>query len=202
MKLFFSLTLFLLTNSLFSQIKTDTIFKTAETKVDLSPSIIKKINDRIEICKICVNHKHVDAINKKNLILGYGLQENHIDSLLNEYSDLSKSKILLEFDALIYSSYCETYEPITETYVLEFFYCDESKAKECISILEQLVADRENTEMEPKEIKTDEALIGIYSWFFIQNENRVYFVHRRIEHDENNPITAIFKKKIIPLLNE
>lgn len=196
MKLFFSLTLFLLTNFLFSQIKTDTIFKTAETKVDLSTSIIKKINDRIEISRICVNHKQVDAINKKNLILGYGLQENHIDSLLNEYADLSKSKILLEFDALIYSSYCETYEPITETYVLEFFYCDDGKAEDCIKILNRLVKDREIREM-----KSEEMIIGSFNWFFIQNRNRVYFVHRRIPDEEKAPITKILTEKILLLMD-
>jgi hypothetical protein len=196
MKLFFSLALFLLTNFLFSQIKTDTIFKTNASKVDVSSSKMKMINDRIDISYLCEDYEKLDLITKKNLILGYGFQGNHIDSLLTEYSILSKSKILFEFDALIYSSYCETYEPITETYVLEFFYSDEAKASNCIGILNKLVED-----CEIKEMKSEEMIIGSFNWFFIQNKNRVYFVHRRIPDEEKVPITKILTEKILLLMD-
>jgi hypothetical protein len=196
MKLFFSLALFLLTNFLFSQIKTDTIFKTNASKVDVSSSKMKMINDRIDIRKLCADYEELHLLSKKLLIEEFGLPENHIDSLLAEYTFLSKSKILFDFDALIYSSYCETYDPIKETYVLEFFYSDEAKASNCIGILNKLVEDREI-----KEMKSEEMIIGSFNWFFIQNKNRVYFVHRRIPDEEKVPITKILTEKILLLMD-
>ena len=50
-------------------------------------------------------------------------------------------------------------------------------------------------------MKSEEMIIGSFNWFFIQNKNRVYFVHRRIPDEEKVPITKILTEKILLLMD-
>lgn len=175
-----------------SQIKTDTIFSGRSLRVDISDSILNKLNQSIDIQNMCRDQEKIDPDYRHLMFQQTGHEKAHVPYLLQEYSNMTGTKVLQEYDVLLYSSYCGTLDSITETYLLEFYFKDENQAKQCINVLKKLINMRKD-----KESLDSELLLGTYNWFFMTNKNKVYFVHRNIPDNQDNQITNELKNKIL-----
>ncbi|MFD2907918.1 hypothetical protein ACFSX9_04140 [Flavobacterium ardleyense] len=162
MKVIFNLFFLFFSVCINSQIKTDTIFSGNKLYVNFENSIVYDINKQIKEIEICKEIVKTEHKYKHLQLVDEGFSKAQIPYLLKNYCKKTKSTIFEDFNALIYSSYLNNGTFLSETYLLEFFFESEDKAKICIKNIEKLIALRKKTE------KIDEEVyFGTYNWFYI-----------------------------------
>ncbi|BCY27419.1 hypothetical protein [Flavobacterium okayamense] len=176
---------------LFSQIKTDTIFSGKHFYVQLQESLTKDINNSVNVLEFCDDVEKVNSKYDHLIILDQGYPKAQVPFLLKLYNKKVKTNLFTDFDALIYSSYLNTGTFVTETYLFEFFFESEEKAKLCMNKIEELVKLRFEIEKLDKELT-----IGKYNWFYLQKNKRVYFIHSMSKNDTNCSVFSIIKNQI------
>lgn len=179
-----------------AQIKTDTLFSGKKLYVDLSESKINDFNQLISQKDICLYVEKIDPRYKHLKLQEEGYTKAHIPYVLRSYSEKTKSTVLLNYDALIFSSYSGSDEFMNEIYLLEFFFETEDKAQSCEKTINDLIRLRKKQEKKDKEI-----LLGTYNWFCLSKINRVYLIHYMHDETLDCPIVKNFSDKLIQILN-
>lgn len=178
------------------QIFTDTIFSGRSRDIDLSQSITSVFIDSLKGLNLCQNlpFKNNEGVHPKS----------NVPFLLNMYSKKSvKNKILSNFEALIYTSFCSQYNFMHETYIFELFYENEKMAKECIIALDNLnnffEYAKKNDVLESK----DEFVspIIVYDFIYKRRGNVVYIFHKILPDSGNSQIIKTIKLKFLNIIN-
>lgn len=180
-------------NQSICQVITDTLYSGRTISVDLSKSITKSLLFQVKDTNLC-NKEPANIEDDPKAFIPF---------LLNYYSNKNlKSRNLVDFDALIYTIFCQQDDIISETFFLEFFYSDTGKAKECIKSLTRLIDNFEYEKKHDTVINKNEMTgqIGVYNWFFTRKENVVYFVHNRLPDNEGIASTQMLKNIILKML--
>jgi hypothetical protein len=179
-----------------SQIKTDTLFSGKKLYVDFSESKINLFNETISQNDICIKVEKIEPKYQHLKLQAEGFKKAYIPYLLITYNKISKSKILMEYDAIIFSSYLSSEEYMGEIFMLEFFFDTRSNAQLCEKTINDLISLRKEEEKKDKKI-----LIGTYNWFCLSNNNRVYFIHYMHEETLDCQIVKNFSKKLLSIIN-
>ena len=185
-------TLLVLPLLLNAQIKTDTLFSGKKLYVDFSKSITEKINKKIKVDELCRREEKIDSIYKHLQLQDEGYPSAQIPYLLKNYSKKSKTNILQNYNALIYTSYFNSNGFMSDIYLLEFFFENENEAKLCEVAIKRLIDLRHEDQKKDKEI-----LLGTYNWFYLSKGNRLYLIHSMSIDNEN---CKLVKKLSIELL--